>query len=197
MDGENWCLSSPSEWETLLKVIPQSVSEVFSTEALLVVLGWMGFQALLERVLPGEVVEGVKLATGDRLKYRLNGHLAFWVTMAMVMHAWPVVECGADGVSHSIVGFTRAPLGYVYDHYVELATASIVVSFALSLYLYVTSFVPNRLLAVSPRAPLHTVTHTICLISTAQRRRTRPSCMCIRKEGTPGTWCMTFSSAAS
>ena len=80
------------------------------------VLGWLAFQALLQLYLPGPVVEGVTLSTGARLPYKLNGHLAFWVSLPCFL-----------------------PLD-LYDHWLELAFAWCVVSILLSFGLYAASF---------------------------------------------------------
>lgn len=40
------------------------------------------------------------------------------------------------------------PLEYVYDHYTGLAFASIIFSYAVSLFVYIGSFKPGKLLAL-------------------------------------------------
>lgn len=59
--------------------------------AFLVIVAWFLFQVLLERVLPGEIALGVPLPGmgGKRLPYKLNGHLAFWITLLMMGHGCP------------------------------------------------------------------------------------------------------------
>ena len=42
--------------------------------------GWVLFQALLQIVAPGRVVEGTPLRDGRRLQYRINGWSAWWLT---------------------------------------------------------------------------------------------------------------------
>src|SRR3954451_18716176 len=54
---------------------------------LLLYIGWWAFQAALALVLPGRVVEGTPLADGSRLHYRLNGWLAFCITLALAVLA--------------------------------------------------------------------------------------------------------------
>ncbi|KAL3807337.1 hypothetical protein ACHAXA_001309 [Cyclostephanos tholiformis] len=79
----------------------------------LVVLSWFIFQVILERVLPCELVEGAPLPrhhggeggeSTRRLTYRINGHLAFWITLLLLDVGWPswtdvvvVVEGGGGG----------------------------------------------------------------------------------------------------
>lgn len=108
------------------------VSENLCTKSLAVVCGWMGFQVLLERVLPGDVVEGTDLAVvggQGKLKYTMNGHLAFWVSIAAAAAAGP------------------DRLAYLYDAYLPLGLASVGFSIVLSVYLYFSSFHKGALLA--------------------------------------------------
>ena len=51
-----------------------------SAPALLMLGGWVLFQALLEIVAPGRVVQGAALRDGRRLRYRINGWSAWWLT---------------------------------------------------------------------------------------------------------------------
>jgi len=118
-----------------LRALPKmplpAVSELCSYRALGIYTGWFTFQALLERTLPGKVVEGVDLAPAGgkgRLKYNINGHLAFWVSMAGV-------AC------------FREKLSVLYDEFPALAGASILFSTGLSALLYLRSFAPGALLA--------------------------------------------------
>ncbi|KAG8462274.1 hypothetical protein KFE25_012094 [Diacronema lutheri] len=114
----------------------------FKLEAMCVLLAWMGLQVVLAIVLPGPWVDGVKLRTGATLKYKLNGHLSFWLSMLLMGHAWP--RFAPDG---SLAGFGPVPMAYAYDHFAELAVATAVLSYALSVYLYASSFRKGALLA--------------------------------------------------
>merc|ERR1719330_2214975 len=94
------------------------LEEMLSRRAAGIFLGWFGFQVLLERVLPGRVVQGTDLAPAGgrgRLKYKMNGHLAFWVSMGALV---PL----------------RSWLSVVYDEFQALAGASILFSMSLSSY---------------------------------------------------------------
>ena len=94
----------------------------------------------LERCLPGEVAEGVKLKDGSRLKYPLNGHLAFWISLAVMIFT-PNFD------SEGSASGTLFDLSYVYDHYIHLATAALVIAVVLTVYLYVRSFREGAVLA--------------------------------------------------
>jgi len=117
--------------KNLLDIPSPNVTNMLSVRAAALFGGWMGFQVLLERLLPAQIVEGVELAPAGgkgKLKYRINGHLAFWVSL----------------------GFA-APFGtrlaVLYDEFPALAGASILFSTGLSIYLYASSFAPGALLA--------------------------------------------------
>mmetsp|Transcript_47553 Transcript_47553/g.101030 ORF Transcript_47553/g.101030 Transcript_47553/m.101030 type:complete len:467 (-) Transcript_47553:1014-2414(-) len=115
-----------------------------------VIFLWFLFQVLLERILPCERVEGAPLpdGSGRRLHYRINGHLAFWVTLLMMDVAWPRwVQSGAGNDTKSALAFGRAPLTWLYDHYSTLAFVTIIWTILLSSYLYVKSFGGGLLLA--------------------------------------------------
>ena len=106
------------------------------------IVGWVLFQVFLERVLPGDVVEGTTLVTGKKLKYNINGHLSFWVSLFVMLHAYPMYK--ADG---SFAGLTRFPLEKIYDNFLELAKSAMWFSTLLSFYLYAKSFAKGALLA--------------------------------------------------
>lgn len=143
-----------------------SVWERFTTEPLVdwtgasIFLGWMAFHVILERLLPGESVEGAPLpdGSGRRLSYRISGHLQFWVTFILMGHAVPIIT-GVDwsslkdwdSIANAVIslkGFHPLPLHMVYDHYLSLITTAIIFTFAMSMYLYIGSFYPpNKVLA--------------------------------------------------
>jgi len=93
----------------------------------------------LERILPGEVVLGTVLKTGERLPYRINGHLAFWISLLVVTQFMPLLPGGLT-------------LDYIYDHYLQLITSAILFSYLLSIYIYTMSFIKGKLLADGGRS---------------------------------------------
>ncbi|CAB9530443.1 Delta(14)-sterol reductase [Seminavis robusta] len=108
------------------------------------ILCYFIFQVLLERWLPCELVQGmpVKGNPNHRLTYRINGHLAFWVTLLALDVGWPTWHESSQSYQ-----FGRAPLAVLYDYHAELALVTILFCFALSFYLYTTSFQGQRILA--------------------------------------------------
>ena len=122
-----------------LRAALSSGDELLSPWALKVVVSWILFQACLERLLPGEVAEGVRLADGSRLRYRLNGLLGFWASMAVLCHAYPQ-DIQSDTTMPHWMRLGAFPLAVLYDEYLQLAIAAIAISSALAVYLYVSSF---------------------------------------------------------
>ncbi|CAL8312705.1 unnamed protein product [Lota lota] len=92
-------------------------------KALALVLLWVLFQALLYLLPVGKLSEGMPLRSGERLKYRTNGFFAIVVSGVAVAAA---VHQGVD-------------LAYIHSHFLQLATASFLVSLLLSVYLYARS----------------------------------------------------------
>jgi hypothetical protein len=45
-----------------------------------IVAGWLIFQGLLQIYAPGKWVDGTSLSDGTRLKYKINGWMAWWIT---------------------------------------------------------------------------------------------------------------------
>ena len=95
--------------------------------------------------LPGETAAGVALADGRRLPYVLNGHLAFWVTLAGLAVGRPKYD--AEG---AFVGLGAVPLAFLYDDFLALAVAAAAYSVALSAALYAASFRRPRPLLAAP-----------------------------------------------
>lgn len=94
-------------------------------------LAWFVLLVLLWALLPGRIVQGAPIHGNKKhtLGYKLNGHLTFWVVVV------------------GVLGF-RLPLNeYLYEYYEPLALCDILLCFALSLYMYVTSFSSNVVLA--------------------------------------------------
>jgi len=130
----SWAASKPSLPDVLASLRPalsrmlEGQGAVAST-GLLVFSAWMGFQAVLERLLPGKDVEGCPLPQEPtaRLEYRINGHKAFWVTAlaAALLH---LKNPSGQGLSR------------IYDMYPQLRHGSIAFAALLSVYLYVSSF---------------------------------------------------------
>lgn len=108
------------------------------------IVGYFCFVVTLERWLPCELVQGlpVKGDPNHRLTYRINGHLTFWVTLMVSQVGWPTWHEESQTFQ-----FGRAPLSMIYDYHGELSLVTILLCFALSFYLYFSSFIGDRILA--------------------------------------------------
>mmetsp|Transcript_3209 Transcript_3209/g.4844 ORF Transcript_3209/g.4844 Transcript_3209/m.4844 type:complete len:419 (-) Transcript_3209:164-1420(-) len=96
----------------------------FSVEANLVLIGWMVFLMFLWAVIPGAWADGVKLPTGGRLKYKLNGFSSGCITTI----------CLIAGHLSGIFD-----LVWIYDNYLQLASAAILLSTLMSIMLYISA----------------------------------------------------------
>ncbi|KAM9443689.1 delta(14)-sterol reductase LBR isoform 1-T2 [Clarias gariepinus] len=88
-----------------------------------ITLLWLLFQAVLSLLPIGKVANGMPLKNGKTLKYRINGFYALLVS---------VVAIGA-GVYNGL------DLGYIHTHFLQFYTSALLVSFLLSIYLFVRS----------------------------------------------------------
>ncbi|PQE33131.1 Delta(14)-sterol reductase protein [Rutstroemia sp. NJR-2017a WRK4] len=92
------------------------------------VLGYYGLSLILHKVLPGEHLEGVELASGGKLKYKFNTWSSTMVTFAICLAG--TIAQGADFPVWT----------FMYDNYLQILTANIIISYALATYVYVRSF---------------------------------------------------------
>jgi len=83
--------------------------------------GWFLLQTILQIAAPGKIHEGVPLADGTRLKYRMNGLFSFWFT---ILAAFVAVAAG------------WIPATILYDQFGPLLTTVNIFAFLFSLFLY-------------------------------------------------------------
>eukprot|EP00667_Euglena_gracilis_P010913 EG_transcript_11118 len=119
-----YCISSDNFQEALTH-LPTTLSDVFDVTAGGVLLGWVAFLVALERLLPGPIAHGLPLRDKSVLAYRLNGHLTFWVAIATLA---------------GLQWLGLIDLKYCYTHYVQLATAAILLTYVMGVVLFVASF---------------------------------------------------------
>jgi len=140
--NDNVCLSNSMQFDWQKFAAQINVDAFFSKEATFMYLGWMAFSVLLERILPGEYVEGTILpnTTDKRLGYTMSGHLQFWVSLIAVSAAIPLISISTDGADwwhnvYQVQGFAPLRLELIYDHYVQLITVSVLFTTLMSVYL--------------------------------------------------------------
>lgn len=90
-------------------------------EAAGVYLTWFGFQAILQRVAPGSVAQGLPLADGSRLEYRINGLSSLLITAAVLALA---------------VWQGWLSLAWIHDNFGALLSSIVIFCFLFSLFLY-------------------------------------------------------------
>lgn len=95
-------------------------------------LGWIAFTVLAHVLIPGIEKEGVVLPDGSRLTYKLNGFRVFVATVVV-------------GVFGTSMGWFD--LASVHDNFLSMLTAMVVFAYALSAYLYASSFGRGKMLA--------------------------------------------------
>lgn len=104
------------------------IQELVSWEATKWTLAYYLFNAVLYRILPATETEGADLASGGRLKYRLNSFNSIIATLVLCLAG--TIQQGADFPVWT----------FMTDNYLQLLTTNILISYALSTFVYVRSF---------------------------------------------------------
>ncbi|KAL3478546.1 ergosterol biosynthesis ERG4/ERG24 [Aspergillus californicus] len=104
------------------------IRDLYDTQVLLWVLSYYLFQLVLYVVLPGQVVEGTELACGGRLHYKFN---AF--PTAVIILSGLALGTYVDGAEFVVWTF-------IWDNYLQVITASLIISWAIALFVYAKSF---------------------------------------------------------
>lgn len=106
---------SGSDWSGFFSAI------VPTWDAAAVYVGWLAFQAFLQMAAPGPRIDGLPLADGNRLQYRINGFSALFITAAVLaLGVW------LDWLS----------LTWIHDNFGALLSVIVLFCFAFSLFLY-------------------------------------------------------------
>ena len=147
--GRDICVHSTESASQLLERLSHDFIEgqgplLWSWHAVAVVSGWVVVHFALYVYLPGPVAPGVVLNDGKRLLYRLNGHLAFWLSLTACC-GLPLASTEEAPTWATVL--TPLSLAWLYDHYLELVTASMALSFVVAAYSYVSSFQRGEMLA--------------------------------------------------
>ena len=100
----------------ILKAIPAP-----TMTSVAIVAGWLAFQVLLQISMPGKWLEGPILSDGTRLKYKMNGSKAWWIT-------WLAL---AVGVATHLFSPT-----ILADQFGALLTTANLAAYIFSLYLF-------------------------------------------------------------
>ncbi|KAI8365944.1 ergosterol biosynthesis ERG4/ERG24 [Radiomyces spectabilis] len=109
------------------------LKSLYDPVAIFAYFGFVLLQAFFYFVLPGDTVPGTVMRDGNRLKYKINGFTALHSTFFLALYF--LKNTGLE------------PLTFVYDHWIGLTVASILFSYMISIYVYMASFEPGKLLA--------------------------------------------------
>ncbi|GJE91755.1 ERG4/ERG24 ergosterol biosynthesis protein [Phanerochaete sordida] len=107
---------------------------LWDQQAAVVYLAWYLWCVVCWLVLPGDWVEGTTMRDGTKKKYKINAFSTFLLTMGIVA-----------GV---ITRFGPQSFTYIYEHWVGLVTASVLMAIFQALYCYISSYLGNKLLAL-------------------------------------------------
>jgi len=107
---------------------------LWDTEAALIYLGWYTFCVVAWAILPGDQVDGTTLRTGGMKQYKIN--------------AFSTLLLALGTVSGVILRFGPESFTFIYNKWVGLITASLVMAVFQATYCYLTSFREGKLLAL-------------------------------------------------
>ncbi|KAG0177081.1 hypothetical protein DFQ28_010911 [Apophysomyces sp. BC1034] len=124
------------DWKTYFSQLltPDYIKTLYDPAAFLVYIAYVALLIAFYVILPGDIAKGTVLRNGERLKYKLNGFKSLHNTIFLALFF--LKDIGLH------------PLLFVYDHLIGLTVASIVVSYAVSTFVYVRSFRKGALLAL-------------------------------------------------
>jgi protein-S-isoprenylcysteine O-methyltransferase Ste14 len=120
------------------------ISTIFTWEAFIANLGWYLLSLILYAALPAQEVDGTMLRSGGRLKYRLNGNVYLnlrkfcglqHVAFASAMFTFAIAVAGT-----LLQGADFPVWTFIWDNFIPLLTANLILSFALACYVYAKSF---------------------------------------------------------
>ncbi|KAH9481505.1 Delta(14)-sterol reductase [Psilocybe cubensis] len=107
---------------------------LWDTEAALIYLAWYTFCVVAWAVIPGDQVSGTTLRTGQKLSYKINAFSTFLLALGIT--------------SGTILRFGPESFTFIYNKWVGLITASLLMAFVQAVYCYAVSFNQGKLLAV-------------------------------------------------
>ncbi|KDR79042.1 hypothetical protein GALMADRAFT_138002 [Galerina marginata CBS 339.88] len=116
-------VSNPNWWKGL-----------WDTEASLMYLGWYAFCVVAWAVLPGDQVAGTTLRNGGKKQYKINAFSTFLLALGVT-----------SGV---ILRYGPESFTFIYNKWVGLITASLIMSVVQAIYVYAISFKQGKLLAL-------------------------------------------------
>jgi protein-S-isoprenylcysteine O-methyltransferase Ste14 len=109
-------------WYDLYYTLPEGVAIRPTWKATGAIALWVFFQAVMEIVLPGEIVEGVRLKNGRKLKYPMNGLKAF-----ILSHV----------VCYGLCWYGLLSPWFIWENMGALITSAVIIVTLMALWLYI------------------------------------------------------------
>ncbi|CAG8439121.1 14822_t:CDS:2 [Cetraspora pellucida] len=125
-------LSDINNLKTLFTL--SNIFSLFDPTAFLAYIIYLAYLIVIFYLIPGRWVEGTQLRDGTKLKYKENGFYNLTLTLFIIL-----IILSTKG---------HEPFLFIDHHFIGLITASTIVSFALSFYVYLASFQEGKLLAL-------------------------------------------------
>ncbi|KZT36640.1 ERG4/ERG24 ergosterol biosynthesis protein [Sistotremastrum suecicum HHB10207 ss-3] len=130
----------PNSWWDIPPNLIKAVSSLdwwfslFDLQAFVLYLAWYAFCVVSWAILPGAWVEGSLMRNGQKKLYKINA----FSTLLLVL-----------GITGGTL-WSKGPAIFtvIYDRWIGLVTASVIMSFAQAFYVYAMSFQPGKLLAL-------------------------------------------------
>ncbi|KAF9533733.1 ERG4/ERG24 ergosterol biosynthesis protein [Crepidotus variabilis] len=107
---------------------------LWDTQATIAYLAWYAFCVAAWAILPGDSVEGTLLRNGGRKSYKINAFSTFLLALGIT--------------SGIILRYGPESFAFIYDKWIGLLTAALLMSFVQAAYCYASSFRQGALLAL-------------------------------------------------
>lgn len=94
-------------------------------------LTWFFVLVLLDFILPGKNLKGIKLRDNSQLEYKINGLLMSGLLIVLIL-----------GRLFASDNYFLPELQFLYDNHLKLTVVTTIFSFLLAVFVYVCSFIP-------------------------------------------------------
>lgn len=116
----------PKTWDQLVELC-------FDRTCWTAYLTWFFGLVIFDQIVPGKHLKGVKLADGTQLDYKINGLL--FISILMVVFFARLYQSD---------NYFLPELDFLYKNHLKLTLVTIIFSYLLSTFVFVTSYIPLR-----------------------------------------------------
>ncbi|CAI5759028.1 unnamed protein product [Candida verbasci] len=96
-------------------------------------LSWFFTLVVFDQIIPGTILNGVKLRDGTSLVYKINGLAMSGILISVLLSRLFTSE-----------DYYLPELEFIYENQTKLTATTILFSFLLAVFVYITSFIPLR-----------------------------------------------------